>query len=133
MDDRADRSSGWPILVALGVAVGELGVLFGVTPVAVGGVLLSGGGSAALVAESGLADDPWRPLVVIGTIVGAISLGVWSLRVAEFSLSAFLARAATDDIAVRAAVVFVAALGLVSAGIVGSVVQSRGADLPGGT
>lgn len=125
MNDGARETSAWPIFVALGVAVGELGVLFNLVPVAVGGVVLFGGASAAVVAESELADGPWRPLAAIGAIVGAISLGVWSLRVSEPTLSAYLARVATDAIAVRAAVVFVAALVLVAAGLVGTVLDAR--------
>lgn len=129
MPNSADSHSGWPIIVALGLVVGELGVLFGATPVAVGGVVLFGGGAAAIAREAGLARDPWRPLAAIGLVIGALSFGVWSLRVYELSPGAYLMQVATDAIAVRAAVVFAAALVLVAAGLVGTLFESRRADV----
>lgn len=125
MDEGEAKGSAWPIAVALGLAIGEVGVLLGLVPVAVSGVVLFGGGIAAISRESGLATDPWHPLAAVGGVIGALSLGVWSLRVYEFSLSAYLARVTTDAIAVRAAVVFVAAVVLLGAGLVGVALQSR--------
>lgn len=125
MDGDADEQSGWPILVALGIAVGELGVLFGIVPVAVGGVVLFGVGGAAIARESGYAADRWRPLAGIGAVIGALSLGVWSLRVYELSLDAYLVRASADGIALRAAVVFGAAFVLVCSGLVGIALDAR--------
>lgn len=119
MDDGDDSGSPWPILVALGIVIGEFGVLFGIVPVAVGGVLLFGWGSAAIARDAGFAPSVWQPLAGVGAVVGGLALVVWSIRAPRLSPDAFLAAASTDAIAVRAAIVAVASVGLLLAGLSG--------------
>lgn len=69
VSDQYSRASPWPLFVALGLAVGELGILFNLFPVAVGGLLLLCGSIAGMATESGYASTPWRALVVCGAIV----------------------------------------------------------------
>lgn len=111
------RTSPWPILVAVGLAVGELGVLFGLVPIAVGGVVLFGASAAGVIRDAGLATTASRPLAAVGTAIGAASLAVWRLRADALAGDAFLAAAATDAVAARAAVVFGAAAVLLGAGL----------------
>lgn len=125
MDESPRKASPYPVFVALGIAVGELGVLFGVVPVAVGGVILFGGSAAAMARESGVARSAWRSLALIGAAIGLGSLAVWGLRAPAMTTDALRAAAATDGIAVRAAVVLGAAVVLVLAGVLGAAVESR--------
>lgn len=117
-------SSPWPVFVALGVASAEVGVLFGIVPVAVGGVLLFGGACAGIAREAGLAEGPWRPLLFVGGSIGAASALVWLLRSPALAPGALAAAARADGIAVRAAVVLGAAVLLILAGIVGPLVDA---------
>jgi hypothetical protein len=63
-------ASPWPVFVALGVVVAELGLVFGAFPVAVGGLLLFGGSVAGILAEAGYVATPWRSLAVLGVLLG---------------------------------------------------------------
>ena len=65
------RASPWPVLVAVGLAVAELGVLFGAFPVAVGGVALLGASLAGFAAEGDVASRPRSLLVVAGALGAA--------------------------------------------------------------
>ncbi|MFB6202636.1 MAG: cox cluster protein [Halorhabdus sp.] len=62
------RASPWPVFVALGFALSELGVFVGLYPVAVGGLLLLAGSVAGVLRESGYATDVWRPLAGLGGV-----------------------------------------------------------------
>lgn len=68
LSDQYRTASPWPMFVALGLPIAEVGILFDVFPVAVGGLLLFCGSIAGLVDESGYAATPWRPLVVLAVL-----------------------------------------------------------------
>lgn len=123
MGSQHRRSSAWPPFVALGLAAAEVGVLFGLVPVALGGVLLFGGGCAGVAREAGLAAGPWRPLRYVGATIGAAGALAWTLRAPALTPQGLAAAASADPIAVRAAVVLAAAAVLVAAGTVGSLVE----------
>lgn len=63
------RASPWPLLVAAGLAVSEVGVLFGVPAVAVAGLVVFVGSVAGVLAEAGYAASPWRPAAVLGGVL----------------------------------------------------------------
>lgn len=65
------HASPWPLLVALGVVVSELGVLFGVAVVAVAGLLVFVGSVAGVLTEAGYAASPWAPAAVLGLVLVA--------------------------------------------------------------
>jgi hypothetical protein len=73
LSDQYRTASPWPLLVAVGFALAEVGVFLGVFPLAVGGVLLLGGSVAGILGESGYARRPWRTLALLG--VGFTALG----------------------------------------------------------
>lgn len=75
LSEQYTRASPWPVFVALGIPLSELGILFGSVPVAVGGLLLFGGSVAGMAAESGYAATPWRALAY--TAVVCFLLGGW--------------------------------------------------------
>lgn len=64
-------ASPWPPLVAVGLAVAEAGVLFGVFAVAVGGVSLFGGAVAGFVTESNHSTRP-RALAGTAAVLGSV-------------------------------------------------------------
>lgn len=66
---RSPATSAWPVFVALGLALGELGVLFGVYPVAVAGLLLFLGSVTAVIHEAGYVARPWQLLGVLGALL----------------------------------------------------------------
>jgi hypothetical protein len=68
VSDRYRKASPWPLFVALGLAISEVGVVFGFVPVAVGGLLLFGGAIAGIVQEAGYADRPWGLLAGVGAL-----------------------------------------------------------------
>lgn len=125
MDDPDRTASPWPILVALGIAVGELGVLFGFVSLAVGGILAFGLGAASILREADVVRGRARPVLGVGILIGALGLLVWSLRVYHPTLDAYLAMAATDGIAARAAIVVGAAVLLVAGGLLGIALETR--------
>lgn len=73
LSDQYRMVSPWPLFVALGLPIAELGLLFGLVPLAVGGLLLFGGSVAGMLRESGYVETPWRALVVVAAL--AVALG----------------------------------------------------------
>lgn len=69
LSDQYRAASPWPLFVALGLPIAEVGVLFGFFPIAVGGLLLFCGSIAGLMTESGYASTPWRALAVLSLVV----------------------------------------------------------------
>jgi len=76
LSEQYRTASPWPLFVALGLPIAEVGVLFGFFPVAVGGLLLFCGSIAGLVTESGYASTPWRALAVLSVVVLALGAGI---------------------------------------------------------
>lgn len=69
------KASVWPMLIAVGLAVSEVGVLFAVLPLSVFGLLLFAGGVAGIVTETGYVSQPWPALGGFGlvlVVVGAV-------------------------------------------------------------
>lgn len=118
------RSSPYPVLVALGLAGGELGVLIGLVPLAITGVVLFGTSAAAMARESGLARNLWRALASVAASIGLLALLVLSIRAGSVRPSALRTVATTDALGVRAAVVVGAALFLLVVAIAGGTLES---------
>lgn len=53
-------ASPWPLFVALGLALSEVGVVLGLRPVSVAGLLLFSGSVAGILADSGYVSHPAR-------------------------------------------------------------------------
>lgn len=70
-------ASPWPLLVALGVAVSEVGVVLALFPVAVAGLLLFAGSVAGILGESGYADSPWPVMTWIGAALAVAGVVVY--------------------------------------------------------
>ena len=69
LSDQYRMSSPWPLIVVLGLLFSELGLLFNVFAVAVGGLLLFVGAITGIVLESGYADRPWNLLAGLGVVL----------------------------------------------------------------
>jgi len=88
------RASPWPLFVALGFALSELGVFIGLYPVAVGGILLLGASVAGILRESGYTADLWRPLAGLGVGFAVIGGAVLATQVGPAGLDVL---ALTED------------------------------------
>jgi hypothetical protein len=109
LSDQYRTSSPWPVFVAFGLVISEIGVLFGVFPVAVGGILLFCGSVAGMVHEAGYASTPWR--------------GLAALAVLFLVLGGALA---TTDFATRGYAVVAAAVILLVGSVVGELLDADG-------
>jgi hypothetical protein len=75
LSEQYRTASPWPVFVALGIPIAEIGILFDVLPIAVGGLLLFGGSAAGLATEAGYAETPWRALVGAAVPLAALGIG----------------------------------------------------------
>jgi hypothetical protein len=75
LSDQYRRASPWPLFVALGIPIAEVGIVFGLFPIAVGGLLLFGGSAAGMATEAGYAKTPWRALVGAAIPFAALGAG----------------------------------------------------------
>lgn len=72
VSDRYRMASPWPPFVALGVPIAELGILFDLFPLAVGGLVLFSGSVAGLLDEAGYVRSPWPALGVLAVVLLAL-------------------------------------------------------------
>jgi hypothetical protein len=92
LSDQYRKASPWPMLVAFGFVISEVGIVLGYFPVAVGGLLLFGGTVAGILSESGYVERTWRSLVGFGVILlsfGALTIGL-NIDVAALGVDALL-------------------------------------------
>ncbi|MBZ6493522.1 DUF7541 family protein [Natrinema longum] len=114
----ADPARPWPVLVAVGLAGSEVGIVVGLVPVAVGGLVVFAASVAGILADADYVD---RPLVlaaefgvvfvVVGAILVAHGSGTIPIRPLE-SLSGLASRGGT--------LVLAGLVTIVGAGIVGT-------------
>lgn len=78
LSDAYPRASPWPPLVALGFVTSELGVVFGLRPVTVTGLLLFMGSIAGILTESQHVNRPLRVVAVLSGL--AILAGLVLVR-----------------------------------------------------
>lgn len=68
LSDQYRRASPWPVFIALGIPIAELGILFGVVALSVGGLVLFCGSIAGMLEETGYVATPWRALGIMAVI-----------------------------------------------------------------
>ncbi|GAA0288641.1 DUF7541 family protein [Halobacterium noricense] len=71
LSDAYPRASPWPLLVALGLVTSEVGVVFGLRPVTVGGLLLFIGSVTGILTESQHVTRPLRVIAMLSTLAAA--------------------------------------------------------------
>jgi hypothetical protein len=76
LSDQYRMASPWPVFVALGLAISEVGIVVGIFSVAVGGLLLFGGSVAGILKESGYVAQLWGSLLAFGILLVAIGGGL---------------------------------------------------------
>ena len=69
LSEQYRKASPWPLFIALGVPISEIGLVFDIFPVAVGGLLLFCGCIAGLLQESGYVAAPWNALGVMALLL----------------------------------------------------------------
>jgi|AntDeeMetageno50_2_1112565.scaffolds.fasta_scaffold14090_2 hypothetical protein len=121
LSDQYKRASPWPLFVALGLALSEIGVFVGVFPVAVFGLLLFGGSVAGILTESGYTERPWSALIALGGIltVAGVALIGWQVPLDQITLENF----GRNGILSRSLSVVAAGLTMAVAGAVATVVE----------
>lgn len=72
LSDQYRKASPWPVFIALGVPLSELGLVFDVFPLAVGGLLLFCGCLAGMLQEAGYVEVPWSALAVMAVLSFAV-------------------------------------------------------------
>jgi len=127
LSEQYRMSSPWPLFVALGVAISEVGIILGFLPVAAGGLVLLAGSVTGILRESGHVANPWRGLLTFATALLAVGVGVYWYAASSAGVGAPLAtenvlavlRTGNATVAYRGVSIFVAGLltyGLAAAG-----------------
>ena len=122
----ARKASPWPVFVAVGLAVSEIGVfLDGLYPLAIAGLLLFVGSIAGIVSEAGYVDRPWRLLGGLGAVLVVVGLLVVYSQVG----TAFLAAVSTTNgVVFRGFAIAGAGVVAVAGGLAGVFVVDAGRD-----
>jgi len=76
ISDQYRTASPWPVFVALGIPLSEVGLLFGVFPIAVGGLVLFCGSAAGMAEEAGYVERPWGALGALAALCLALGLAI---------------------------------------------------------
>ena len=121
LSDQYRTASPWPVFVALGLVLSEIGVFIGLFPVAVFGLILFGGSVAGILTESGYVTRPWPTLVGVGVVLALIAAG---LAVAYLPMADIaIANIGNGPVFTRLVAVAVAGVVMVAMGGVGSVME----------
>lgn len=121
LSDQYRSASPWPLFVAVGLALSEVGVFVGVFPVAVFGLLLFVGSVAGILTESGYAQRPWPTMIGLGALLAVAAGGivVWQVPLDVVTLENF----GRDPVLSRTLAVVAAGLVLAVAGLVAAIVE----------
>lgn len=132
MDDQPDPSdqdrisSPWPLIIMLGLVFSELGLLFNVFPVAVGGLLVFIGSVVSIILESGYAERPWNLLLGLGLVLVMLGGILTAAQIDAITLDAFTSIfTQPNSIVDRGAAMLVAGIAVVLAGTGGRFVETE--------
>ncbi|MFC6906169.1 DUF7541 family protein [Halalkalicoccus tibetensis] len=121
LSDRHRKASPWPMFIALGLGLSEVGVVLDLIPLAVGGLLLLVGSLGGIMSESGYADSPWVFIGVLGTALAIVGIVLTTLYP--------LGGGGAFDVGFRAISIAVAGLLCVAGSILGRVFLQRQAPV----
>jgi predicted tellurium resistance membrane protein TerC len=131
VSDQYRMASPWPVFVALGLTLSEVGIVIGVFAIAVGGLLLLAGSVAGILREAGYVGDVWWTLLGFGAVLLAIGVGLFASQV-DLALDTVLAVVGSPGqhgrVVPRALAVAVAGLMLLAAAGAGRVFQPDPTD-----
>jgi len=131
LSDQYRMASPWPLFVALGVTLSEVGIIIGIFAIAVGGLLLLGGSVAGILKESGYVDQLWGTLLGFGVVLLAAG---GALFVSQVGFDAATIPAVVTDpggfgqVVPRALAIAVAGILLLAAGGIGRVLEANVTD-----
>lgn len=76
LETRDTLSSPWPIFIAFGIALSEVGLLIGFWPLTVGSLLVFVGAVAGILREAGYVTRPARAAGILGVLFVGIGLAL---------------------------------------------------------
>ncbi|XVH30809.1 DUF7541 family protein [Haloferacaceae archaeon DSL9] len=79
LSDQYRKASPWPFFIAIGLVLAEVGIVFELVPVAVGGLLLFCICIAGVLRESTYVNSPWTSLAILAGLLAVF--GFWLLYV----------------------------------------------------
>ncbi|WP_254278961.1 DUF7541 family protein [Haloarcula marina] len=125
LSDQYRTASPWPVFVALGLALSEVGIFIGLFPVAVFGLVLFGGSIAGILTESGYTDRPWPTLLAVGGILASLAIGIALVQVPMADIT--LANVGEGELLTRLVAVVVAGVVMTAMGGVASILEQTSA------
>ncbi|WP_227355164.1 DUF7541 family protein [Haladaptatus salinisoli] len=113
LSDQYRKSSPWPLFVAFGLALFEVGIVMAevLFPVAVGGMLMFVGSVVGILRESEYIRNPWKGLVVSAGVAFLVGGALWTLT--------------TGSIRLRGTAILVGGVVLLVGGIAGALWQPQ--------
>lgn len=76
LSDQYRKASPWPLFIAVGLAIAEVGVFLDVVSFAVGGLLLFIGSVAGILSEAGYLSTPWPFVGALGLILAVVGIAL---------------------------------------------------------
>jgi|APHM01.1.fsa_nt_gi hypothetical protein len=126
LSDQYRMASPWPLFVALGLVLSEMGILLGIFAIAVGGLLLFAGSIAGILKESGYVEQLWGTLLGFGVVlvVAGGSIALWQIGF-DFAVigQAIAAPAGYGQVVPRAIAIGVAGIILLALGGTGRALE----------
>ncbi|MFC6732280.1 MULTISPECIES: cox cluster protein [unclassified Haladaptatus] len=124
LSDQYSRASPWPVFVALGLAISEVGIVMALFPLAVGGLLLFAGSVTGILQESDHIETPWPLLSGIGVFLLVVGAGLVLSQTAGLSLDAVVAALeAMNGLVFRGLSILLSGAILAIGGVVGAVAE----------
>lgn len=131
VNEPVTKVSPWPVFIAVGLGLAEVGIVTGILPLAVGGILLFGGSVSGILAETDWVESPWTALAATGSSFGAVGLGLLLTRLPALEPDVLFRTLATDPVALRSTAILAAGGVLLLAGVVAVAVSPYRGDMFG--
>ncbi|MDQ2049869.1 hypothetical protein RBH26_05175 [Natronolimnohabitans sp. A-GB9] len=112
-DRERPTASPWPVLIALGLAGSEIGIILDLFPVAVGGLVLFAGSVGGILAESDHASSPLPVAAGFGVLFVLVGGVLYALATGAFSTDGFAGLATRGLVLVVAGVITLVGTALV--------------------
>lgn len=117
------KASAWPPFVALGLMLGEVGVVLNVFPLAVGGILLFGGSVAGILTDAAFTETPWSSMAILGSVFAVIGAAIWTNELSMITAEALLTVDTPTGIAVRGVAILLGGVLMVALAVGGIVFE----------
>lgn len=77
LSDKYRKSSPWPLLIALGLPLSEIGIILGLYPIAVGGLVLLLGSVAGILRETEYVASPWPVFTAMAAALVVTGIAIY--------------------------------------------------------